>query len=190
MGRRSKILSESLKIRKDQIHRMCIFNGGGYHLPDMDELVHKMIYLESFQRSTHDVLSEIDAREFDELLMHTLVHALLTSNKETIKKYRKILTPRNGNLTWATARITECRNDPRSHITYAVMAGIVTGRFDLGEGYPKLEPIIPALLCNTDCAQLKITPASDGTIAVVTTEEVSTAKKIKPSGKGRRQSRC
>jgi hypothetical protein len=111
----------------------------------------------------------------------------LTSNKETIKKYRKILTPRNGNLTWAR---TECRNDPRSHITYAVMAGIVTGRFDLGEGYPKLEPIIPALLCNTDCAQLKITPASDGTIAVVTTEEVSTAKKIKPSGKGRRQSRC
>jgi hypothetical protein len=57
MGRPSKILSESLKIRKDQIHRMCIFNGGGYHLPDMDGLVHKMIYLESFQRSTHDVLS-------------------------------------------------------------------------------------------------------------------------------------
>jgi hypothetical protein len=33
--------------------------------------------------------------------------------------------------------------------TYAVMAGIVMEEFDLGEGYPKLEPIIPALLCNT-----------------------------------------
>ena len=143
---------------------MCIFNGGGYHLLDMDELVHKIIYLESLQRSTHDVLSEIDAREFDELLMNTLVPAHFTSNEETIKKYRKMLTPRNGNSTWASARRTECRNDPRSHITYAVMAGIVTGEFDLGEGYPKLEPIIPALLCNTDCVQLKITPTSDGTI--------------------------
>jgi hypothetical protein len=56
-GRPSKVLSGSLKILKDQIHRMCIFNGRGYHLPDMDELVHKMIYLESLQRSTH--VSEI-----------------------------------------------------------------------------------------------------------------------------------
>jgi hypothetical protein len=51
------------------------------------------------------------------------------------------------------------------------MAGFVMGEFDLGEAYPKLEPIIPASLCNTDCVQLKITPASDGTIVVVTTEE-------------------
>jgi hypothetical protein len=42
----------------------------------------------------------------------------LTSNEETIKKYRKMLTPRNGNSTWASARRTESGNDPRSLITY------------------------------------------------------------------------
>ena len=44
-------------------------------------------------------------------------------------------------------------------------------KFDLSEDYPKLEPIIPPLLCSTDCVQLKITPASDGTIVLVTTED-------------------
>jgi hypothetical protein len=97
MGRANKILSESLKIRKDQIHRMCIFNGERYHLPDMDELVHKMIYLESLQRSTHDVLYKIEARECDEQLMNTVVPAHFTSNGVTIKKFPKMLTPRNGN---------------------------------------------------------------------------------------------
>ena len=82
-----------------------------------------------------------------------------------------MLTPRNGNSTWASARRTECRNDPRSQITYAVMAGIFMEKFDLSEDYPKLEPIIPPLLCSTDCVQLKITPASDGTIVLVTTED-------------------
>ena len=79
---------------------------------------------------THDVLSKIDAREFDEQLMNTVVPAHFTSNEE-IKKYRKMLTPRNGNSTWASARRTECRNDPRSHITYAVMTGIFMEKFDL-----------------------------------------------------------
>jgi hypothetical protein len=49
-------------------------------------------------------------------LLNTVVPAQFTSNGETIKKYRKRLTPRNGNSTWASAE----RNDPRSHINLQI----------------------------------------------------------------------